>query len=39
MVPAPVVAGMLGYSQQITHRHAAEASQPWSRYVRPGAER
>ncbi|WP_348273568.1 recombinase XerD [Rhodococcus sp. ZPP] len=38
-VPAPIVADMLGYSQQITHLHAAETSQPWPRYVRPAQRR
>jgi hypothetical protein len=31
-VPPPVVAEMLGYSDQIVHRHAALAAQPWSTY-------
>lgn len=31
-VPAPVVAEMLGYSDQVVHRHAALASQPWAKY-------
>ena len=32
-VPAPVVAEMLGYSDQVTQRHADLASEPWGRYV------
>ncbi|WP_311278419.1 recombinase XerD [Gordonia sp. AC31] len=32
-VPAPVVAEMLGYSDQVTQRHAELASQPWGRYA------
>ena len=31
-VPPPVLATMLGYSQEATHRHAAKAAQPFSRY-------
>ena len=31
-VPTPVVAEMLGYSDQVVHRHAALASQPWAKY-------
>lgn len=31
-VPAPVVAEMLGYSDQVVHRHAALAAQPWAKY-------
>lgn len=33
-VPAPLVAEMLGYSHQVTERHAELAAQPWSRYVK-----
>jgi hypothetical protein len=32
-VPPPVVAELLGYSDQVTQRHAELAAQPWSRYV------
>lgn len=32
-VPAPIVADMLGYSQQNAHRHAAEVAQPWAGYA------
>ncbi|MGV0676444.1 hypothetical protein ABQE62_09600 [Mycolicibacterium fortuitum] len=32
-VPPPVVAEMLGYSDQVVHRHAELAAQPWGRYV------
>ncbi len=32
-VPPPVVAEMLGYSDQVVHRHAELAAQPWDRYV------
>lgn len=32
-VPAPVVAEMLGYSDQVVHRHAELAAEPWGRYV------
>jgi len=31
-VPAPLVAEMLGYSYQVTQKHAAAAAEPWSRY-------
>lgn len=31
-VPAPLVAEMLGYSYQVTQKHAAAAADPWSRY-------
>ncbi|MBU8811721.1 recombinase XerD [Mycolicibacterium goodii] len=34
-VPPPVVAEMLGYSDQVVHRHAAFVAQPWARYNRP----
>ena len=30
---APVVAEMLGYSDQVTQRHADLASEPWGRYA------
>jgi hypothetical protein len=33
-VPAPLVAEMLGYSYQVTQKHAAAAAEPWSRYPR-----
>ena len=32
-VPPPLVAELLGYSHQVTQRHAEMASQRWSRYV------
>jgi hypothetical protein len=32
-VPAPLVAEMLGYSYQVTQRHAELNAQPWARYV------
>jgi hypothetical protein len=32
-VPPPLVADLLGYSYQVTQRHADLAAQPWSRYV------
>jgi hypothetical protein len=32
-VPPPLVAELLGYSYQVTYRHAEIAAQPWSRYV------
>jgi hypothetical protein len=32
-VPAPVVAELLGYSDQVVHRHAGLAAQPWGRYA------
>ena len=34
-VPPPVVAEMLGYSDQVVHRHASLIAQPWGRYTRP----
>lgn len=34
-VPPPVVAEMLGYSDQVVHRHASLTAQPWSRYTGP----
>ncbi|WP_175460644.1 hypothetical protein [Arthrobacter sp. ok909] len=30
--PPPLVAEMLGYSYQVTQKHAASAAEPWSRY-------
>jgi hypothetical protein len=33
-VPAPLVAEMLGYSYQVTQKHAAAAAEPWSRYAK-----
>jgi hypothetical protein len=38
-VPAPLVAEMLGYSYQVTQKHAAAAAEPWSRYPRNQAPR
>ncbi|SPL88807.1 unnamed protein product [[Actinomadura] parvosata subsp. kistnae] len=32
-MPAAVIAGMLGYSDEQTSRVAAEAGSPWSRYA------
>jgi hypothetical protein len=32
-IPTPLVAEMLGYSDQVTQKHAAEAGTTWSRYV------
>jgi hypothetical protein len=32
-IPPPVVAEMLGYSDQVTQRYAAEAGNTWARYV------
>lgn len=34
-VPPPVVAEMLGYSDQVVHRHASLIAQPWGRYTHP----
>ncbi|WP_231510982.1 hypothetical protein [Arthrobacter sp. UNC362MFTsu5.1] len=32
-VPAPLVAEMLGYSYQVTQKHAAAAASPWANYA------
>ncbi|MEV5710650.1 hypothetical protein [Actinoallomurus sp. NPDC052274] len=32
-VPAPIAARMLGYSDQVTHKHAAAAAVPWGAYA------
>lgn len=32
-IPAPLVAEMLGYSNQVTQRHAAEVRRTWAEYV------
>ena len=32
-IPAPLVAEMLGCSDQVTQRRAAEAGNPWAEYV------
>ena len=32
-VPAPLVAEMIGYSYQVTQKHAAATAEPWSRYA------
>lgn len=32
-VPAPIAAEMLGYSYQVTQKHAAATAEPWSRYA------
>ncbi|TJY63674.1 hypothetical protein E4J89_19215 [Arthrobacter sp. CAU 1506] len=34
-IPAPIAAEMLGYSYQVTQKHAAAAAEPWSRYPSP----
>lgn len=36
-VPAPLVAEMLGYSYQVTQKHATAAAEPWARYPRSSA--
>ncbi|OIN80733.1 hypothetical protein [Mycobacterium malmoense] len=33
-VPAPLAAEMLGYSDQVTQKHAAEVGNTWAKYVR-----
>ena len=33
-VPPALVTELLGYSHQVTQRHADLAAQPWSRYVK-----
>jgi hypothetical protein len=33
-VPDPLVAEMLGYSCQVTQKHAAATAEPWPRYPR-----
>jgi hypothetical protein len=33
-VPRPPVAELLGYSYNVTQRHAEIAAQPWARYVK-----
>jgi len=38
-VPAPLVADMLGYSDQVTQKHAAEAGNTWAAYASTAAER
>ncbi len=38
-VPAPLIADMLGYSYQVTQRHAALAAEPWSRYATRRSEK
>ena len=32
-IPAPLVAEMLGYSDQVTQKHAAEVGNTWAEYV------
>jgi hypothetical protein len=32
-VPAPIAARLLGYSDQVTHKHAAAAAVPWAAYA------
>jgi hypothetical protein len=32
-IPPPLVAEMLGYSDQVTQKHAAEAGNTWARYA------
>lgn len=34
-VPAPLLAEMLGYSYQVTQKHATASAEPWSRYASP----
>lgn len=34
-MPAPLVAEMLGYSDKVAQKHAAEAGNTWAKYVRP----
>lgn len=34
-VPAPLVAEMLGYSDKVTQKHAAEVGNTWAKYVHP----
>lgn len=38
-VPAPLVAEMLGYSNQVTQKHAAEAGNTWAAYASTAPER
>nr|WP_285030663.1 hypothetical protein [Mycolicibacterium sp. lyk4-40-TYG-92] len=33
-IPAPLAAEMLGYSDKVTQKHAAEAGNTWVNYVR-----
>ena len=33
-VPPPLVAELLGYSYNVTQRHAEIAARPWARYVK-----
>jgi hypothetical protein len=35
-VPAPLVAEMLGYSYQVTQKHAAATASPWAKYAPNG---
>ena len=37
-IPAPLVTDMLGYSGQVTQKHAAEAGNSWAKYVRPNPQ-
>ncbi|MCO6004137.1 hypothetical protein NE236_04020 [Actinoallomurus purpureus] len=32
-IPAPIAARMLGYSDQVTHKHAEAAAVPWAAYA------
>jgi hypothetical protein len=38
-LPAPIVATQLGYSHQVTQRHAALAAEPMSKANMPRSER
>ncbi|MCA2244855.1 hypothetical protein B7435_07400 [Mycolicibacterium peregrinum] len=38
-VPAPLVAEMLGYSDQVTQKHAADAGNTWAAYASTAPER
>lgn len=38
-VPAPLAAEMLGYSYQVTQKHADAVGSTWAKYVRPNPQR
>ncbi|MCV7192738.1 hypothetical protein H7I02_08005 [Mycolicibacterium brumae] len=38
-IPAPLVADVLGYSDQVTQKHAAEAGNTWAAYASPALHR
>lgn len=38
-MPAPLVAEMLGYSDQVTQKHAAESGRNWGEYANTGTRR